>query len=427
MTGYWRRLVDDELDALAELPAICLEGPRAVGKTTTLLRRAASRFDLDDASVRETVSADPLRVVEAPPPVAVDEWQRLPAVWDLVRRAVDADQSPGRFLLAGSAPPASLPTHSGAGRIVGLRMRPLALAERRDNDLWTAPTVSLGALLGGQRPDVGGRTEARLADYVEEVLKSGFPATRRLPPRARRAALGGYIDRIVERDIAESGRDIRNPSALRRWLAAYAAASGTTASFEKIRDAATGGQGEKPSRKATTPYLDTLERLYVVDPLAAWAPTRNPLARLTAGPKHFLADPALAAQILRVDAGMLLEGKTNGPAIPRDGTMLGALFESLAALSLRVYAQLSEASVGHLRQWGGKREVDFVVTARDGRVVAVEAKLAQVVRDHDVRHLRWLQQEIGDQLADAAVITTGPEAYRRSDGIAVVPAALLGP
>ncbi|MXW94088.1 MAG: ATP-binding protein [Acidimicrobiaceae bacterium] len=427
MTGYWRRLVDDELDALAELPAICLEGPRAVGKTTTLLRRAASRFDLDDASVRETVSADPLRVVEAPPPVAVDEWQRLPAVWDLVRRAVDADQSPGRFLLAGSAPPASLPTHSGAGRIVGLRMRPLALAERRDNDLWTAPTVSLGALLGGQRPDVGGRTEARLADYVEEVLKSGFPATRRLPPRARRAALGGYIDRIVERDIAESGRDIRNPSALRRWLAAYAAASGTTASFEKIRDAATGGQGEKPSRKATTPYLDTLERLYVVDPLAAWAPTRNPLARLTAGPKHFLADPALAAQILRVDAGMLLEGKTNGPAIPRDGTMLGALFESLAALSLRVYAQLSEASVGHLRQWGGTREVDFVVTARDGRVVAVEAKLAQVVRDHDVRHLRWLQQEIGDQLADAAVITTGPEAYRRSDGIAVVPAALLGP
>ena len=427
MTGYWRRLVDDELDALAELPAICLEGPRAVGKTTTLLRRAASRFDLDDASVRETVSADPLRVVEAPPPVAVDEWQRLPAVWDLVRRAVDADQSPGRFLLAGSAPPASLPTHSGAGRIVGLRMRPLALAERRDNDLWTAPTVSLGALLGGQRPDVGGRTEARLADYVEEVLKSGFPATRRLPPRARRDALGGYIDRIVERDIAESGRDIRNPSALRRWLAAYAAASGTTASFEKIRDAATGGQGEKPSRKATTPYLDTLERLYVVDPLAAWAPTRNPLARLTAGPKHFLADPALAAQILRVDAGMLLEGKTNGPAIPRDGTMLGALFESLAALSLRVYAQLSEASVGHLRQWGGTREVDFVVTARDGRVVAVEAKLAQVVRDHDVRHLRWLQQEIGDQLADAAVITTGPEAYRRSDGIAVVPAALLGP
>lgn len=427
MTGYWPRLVDEELDALAELPAICLEGPRAVGKTTTLLRRASSRFDLDDEAVRETVSADPRRMITALPPVAIDEWQRLPAVWDLVRRAVDADPAPGRFLLAGSAPPASLPTHSGAGRIVGLRMRPLSLSERRDNELWTAPTVGLGALLSGQRPDVAGRTEARLADYVEEMLKGGFPATRRLSPRARRASLRGYINRIVERDIAESGRDIRNPSALRRWLAAYAAATGTAASFEKIRDAATSGQGDKPSRKAATPYLDTLERLYIVDPLPAWTPTRNQLARLTAGPKHFMADPALAATLLRVDADMLLAGKTNGPAIPRDGTLLGALFESLAALNLRVYAQLSEASVGHLRQWGGKREIDFIIEARDGRVVAVETKLSQVVDDHDVRHLRWLRQELGDDLADAAVVTTGPEAYRRRDGIAVVPAALLGP
>ena len=427
MTGYWRRLVDDELDALAGLPAICLEGPRAVGKTTTALRRASSCFDLDDAAVREAVSADPQRVVAAPPPVAVDEWQRLPAIWDLVRRAVDADPVPGRFLLTGSAPPSTLPTHSGAGRIVGVRMRPLSLFERRDNELWTATTVSLGTLLSGQRPDIAGRTEARLADYVEEVLKSGFPATRRLPQRARRAALGGYINRIVERDIAESGRDVRNPSALRRWMAAYAAATGTTASFEKIRDAATSGQGDKPSRKASTPYLDTLERLYIVDPLVAWAPTRNQLARLTFGPKHFMADPALAAQLLRVDADMLLNGGSDGPPVPRQGTLLGALFESLVALNLRVYAQLSEASVGHLRQWGGKHEIDFIVTARDERVVAVETKLSQVVRDHDVRHLRWLRQEIGDELADAVVITTGTEAYRRQDGIAVVPAALLGP
>ncbi len=427
MTEYWPRIVDDELDELAELPAICLEGPRAVGKTTTALRRASSRFDLDDASVREAVAADPRRVIEAPPPVAVDEWQRLPAIWDLVRRAVDANPEPERFLLAGSAPPATLPTHSGAGRIVGVRMRPLALCERRDTELWAKTTVSLGALLSGQRPEIAGRTEARLADYVEEVLKSGFPATRRLSPPARRASLGGYVNRIVERDIAESGRDIRNPSALRRWLAAYAAATGTTASFEKIRDAATSGQGDKPSRKAATPYLDTLERLYIVDPLVAWAPTRNQLARLTTGPKHFMADPALAAQLLRVDADMLLDGRSNGPSVPRHGTLLGALFESLVALNLRVYAQLAEASVGHLRQWGGKREIDFIVTGHDGRVVAVEAKLSQVVQDHDVRHLHWLRHEISSELADAVVVTTGSEAYRRRDGIAVVPAALLGP
>ena len=103
------------------------------------------------------------------------------------------------------------------------------------------------------------------------------------------------------------------------------------------------------------------------------------------------------------------------------------MFEALAALSLRVYAQHSEASVGHVRTWGGEREIDYVVTGRGGRVVAIEVKLAQTIDDRDVRHLHWLKTEIGDELADAAVLTTGSEAYRRRDAIAVVPLALLGP
>lgn len=426
--GYWRRVVDDELDELiAELPAISLEGPRAVGKTTTALLRAESCFELDDPDVLDVLGADPRRLIGEPGPVVVDEWQRMPQSWDLVRRAVDEDMSPGRFILTGSASPSMPPTHTGAGRIISVRMRPLGLCERRDAPLWLVPTVSLALLMGGQQADVSGRTEARLEDYVQEILKGGFPGIRGLSPRARRAALAGYIDRIVDRDFPESGRDIRSPGALRRWLAAYAAATSTSASYEKIRDAATSGHGAKPSRKATAPYIDILERLHVLDPIPAWSPTRNRLARLTEGPKHYLADPALAAALLRVDSAMLLRGSSAGPRMPRDGTLLGALFESLIALNLRVYAQMSEASVSHLRKWGGEREIDFIVTARDGRVVAVEAKLSQTVQDHDVRHLHWLRHEIGDELADAVVLTTGREAYRRTDGIAVVPAALLGP
>ena len=426
--GYWRRVVDGELDELiTELPAISLEGPRAVGKTTTALQRAESCFELDDPDVLDVLGADPRRLVREPGPVVVDEWQRMPQSWDLVRRAVDADMSPGRFILTGSASPTTPPTHTGAGRIISVRMRPLGLCERRDASLWLAPTVSLASLMGGQRADVSGRTGARLEDYVEEILKSGFPGIRGLSPRARRTALAGYIDRIVDRDFPESGRSVRNPGALRRWLAAYAAATSTTASYEKIRDAATSGHGTKPSRKATAPYIDILEQLHVLDVIPAWSPTRNRLARLTEGPKHCLADPALAAALLRVDPAMLLRGSSAGPRMPRDGTLLGALFESLMALNLRVYAQLSEASVSHLRKWGGEREIDFIVTARDGRVVAVEAKLSQTVQDHDVRHIHWLRHEIGDELADAVVLTTGREAYRRADGIAVVPAALLGP
>lgn len=165
----------------------------------------------------------------------------------------------------------------------------------------------------------------------------------------------------------------------------------------------------------------------MLDAVPAWAPTNNHIAELAAAPKHHLVDPALAASALGLGPQALLAGADGGVQIPRDGTFLGALFESLVALSLRVFAQMSEASVGHLRTHRGEREVDLIVEGDDHRVVAFEVKLSGVVEDDDVKHLHWLRKTIGEDLLDAAVITTGPDAYRRNDGIAVVPAALLGP
>ena len=126
-------------------------------------------------------------------------------------------------------------------------------------------------------------------------------------------------------------------------------------------------------------------------------------------------------------AGSLLAGESSGPVIPRDGPLLGALLESLMTLSARVYAQASEASVGHFRTHRGEHEVDLIVQRADGRIVALEVKTTATPSDSDLRQLRWLSEQIGDELLDAAVITTGKHAYRRDDGIAVVPAALLGP
>ncbi|MEX2400263.1 MAG: DUF4143 domain-containing protein [Rhodothermales bacterium] len=119
--------------------------------------------------------------------------------------------------------------------------------------------------------------------------------------------------------------------------------------------------------------------------------------------------------------------RSSGPAIPRDGTLLGHLFESLAALSIRVYAQGAEATVGHLRTAGGRQEVDLIVERDDQRVVAFEIKLSRTADDADVRHLLWLRDRLGNDLLDAVIVTTGPQAYRRRDGVAVVPLALLGP
>jgi predicted AAA+ superfamily ATPase len=423
-TPYLPRIVDRELDELLpQLPAIVLEGPKAVGKTETARRRAATIHPLDDPAVRAIVEAEPTRALTGTAPVLIDEWQRVPPVWDAVRRAVDQGSPPGQFVLTGSATPTTTPTHTGAGRIVAIRMRPLSLAERQVD----TPTVSLRDLLTGDRPAVGGRTALRLDDYIDEIVRPGLPGLRAYRGRALRAQLDGYLARIIDHDFDEQGLSVRRPDTLRRWLAAYAAATATTASYEAIRDAATGGQHDKPSRTATQPWRDILERLWILDPVPAWQPTQNYLSRLAQLPKHHLADPALAVAMLGIDADALLRGADTGPRVPHSTGLLGRLFESLVTLSVRVYAQAAEARVGHLRLHSGSQEIDLIVERGDRRVLAIEVKLGQAVNDDDVRHLQWLRARAGADVLDAIVINTGPEAYRRTDGIAVIPAALLGP
>jgi predicted AAA+ superfamily ATPase len=424
MTAYLPRVVDGELsELLGGVAALVAEGAKAVGKTSTASSLAATVHELDDPAQLRIARADPQRLLVGDPPVLIDEWQRLPEVWDLVRRAVDEDRSPGRFLLAGSSRPGGASVHSGAGRIVHVRMRPMTLAERGVGE----PTVSLRNLLAGGRATIGGDTDVVLRDYTAEIVRGGFPGMRHLAGRSLRAQLDGYLAGIVEHDFEELGHVVRRPASLRRWLAAYAAASSTTATFETIRRAASGRQAEAPSRTTVEPWIDVLQRLWVVDPVAAWAPGRNHLSELTFAPKHQLVDPALAARLVGVDEARLLEGAGSGATIPRDGTLLGALFESLVTLNIRVFAQAAEARVGHLRTKGGRREIDLIIERDDQKVVAVEVKLTRTIDDEDVQHLRWLAGQLGDDLLDAVVITTGPHAYRRPDGIAVVPAALLGP
>ncbi len=427
MEDYTSRIIDRELDELLpHLSAIALEGPKGVGKTATAERRASSVFRLDDPAQRAIALADPNVLLTSTPPILIDEWQHVPAVWDSVRRAVDRNSTPNHYILAGSAAPLASPTHSGAGRIVTVRMRPLSLSERG----LTPPTVSLQTLLTGARSPITGQTTIDLVAYAREIIASGFPGLRRLQGRALRAQLDGYLERIVDRDFVEQGHSVRKPETLRRWMTAYSAATATTTTLDKIRNASTSGEGETPAKATVTAYRDILQRLWIVDPIPGWLPSRNYLARLTQAPKHHLVDPALAARLLGIDETALLSGNTAsfvGLNVPRDGMLFGQLFESLVTQSIRVYAQAAEARVGHLRTRDGRQEVDLIVERADQRVLAVEVKLSAMVTDDDVRHLLWLQQQIGSDLLDAVVVTTGTHAYRRPDGVAVVPAVLLGP
>ncbi|MEG3613948.1 ATP-binding protein [Isoptericola haloaureus] len=421
---YRRRVVDDFLDDFQpESPAITIAGPKGVGKTATALRRAASVMSFDLPADRARLDADPTLLTALDYPVLVDEWQRKPESWDYVRRAVDAGAPAGAYLLTCSATaPRGVTVHSGAGRFIDVRMRPLSFFER-DVEF---PTVSMSALLRGSS-EIGGETDVGLAEYVEEMTASGFPDIRRLSPRVRRRRLEAYVDNIVQREFAEHGYPVRRPATLRAWLRAYAAATSTTTSYNDILDAATAGENDKPSRTTTTVYRDVLAQLWQLDPVEAWLPSRNHLDRLTQAPKHHLADPALAAVLLGLDAEQLMRG-TASAADLRDGAVLGHLFEHLVTLSVLVYAEAAEAQVRHLRTKGGDHEVDLIVERRDGRVLALEVKLKATPAEKDFRHLRWLKEQLGDDLVDAAVVTTGQHAYRRNqDGIAVVPLALLGP
>lgn len=424
MSEYIPRIVDDELEELLSgLPAVALEGPKGVGKTASAERRATTVFQLDTRAHRALAEADPNQLLEADPPILLDEWQHVPSVWDAVRRAVDRDATPNRYLLAGSMAPISAPTHSGAGRIVTVRMRPLSLAERR----LAVSTVSLRQLLSGSRPPVSGATDVGLGDYTREIVRSGFPGIRHLQGRALRAQLDGYLTRVVDRDFMEQGHAVRKPQALRRWMAAYAAATSTTTTLDKIRKAATSGDGDVLSKNTVISYREVLTRLWIVEPVPGWLPSRSHLARLTQSPKHQLADPALAARLLGISEEALLRGDEPASAIPRDGTFLGQLFEALVTLSVRAYAQAAEANLRHLRTYDGRQEIDLIVERPDQRVVAIEVKLSSTVTDDDVAPLVWLKRKLGPDLLDSMVVTTGPHAYRRKDGIAVVPAALLGP
>ena len=421
---YLKRVVDTELDELLDgLAAVALEGPKGVGKTETARRRVATMVALDDPAQLAIARADVAQLLKGKKPILVDEWQHYPPVWDAIRRAIDLDSRPNQFLLTGSANPSSPPSHSGAGRIVSLRMRPLTLSERGVG----TPAVSLEKLLTGAREPIAADTTVSLSDYVREIVDSGLPGIRHLSGRARRAQLDGYLHRVVDRDFADQGLRVRNPQGLLRWMVAYAAATATTASFETIRDAATSGQGDKPARTTVQPYREILERLWILDPVPAWLPSRNHLNRLSQPPKHHLADPAFAVSLLGLDQEALLRGAESGPPVPRDGTLLGHLFESLLTLSVKTFAQAAEAEVRHLRLKGGRREIDLIIERPDQRVVAIEVKLSSAIDQHDVKNLLWLREKIGDDLLDAVVVNTGSKAYRRKDGIAVVPAALLGP
>jgi predicted AAA+ superfamily ATPase len=429
MEKTYERLIENQIrDMFDELPAISIDGLKGIGKTVSGRRIANTVYELDQIYDFEVISNDVNILSTAAPPVLIDEWQKISSVWDYVRRCVDKGAIPGNYLLTGSIANSDVNIHSGAGRIIKIKMFPLSLQERISN----YPTVSLGRLLNSEVPfteEIKGRTEFGFVDYVNEIVMSGLPGLRKYSPRRRHAMIGSYVDNLLSHEFKQQGVKIRQPQTLLRWLKAYAAAVSTDAGYSEILDASTAGEGSKPAANTTISYREALTNLWLIDELQAWLDGEDYFSRLKRTPKHYLADPAIAAYLLNFDSA-ILSGRSNAqkPTTGFDekyGSITGRLFESLVQLSLNTYSAANEATLSYLATRNGDHEVDFIVQ-RENSVVAIEVKLAQTITDSDVRHLLWFKKNIGNRLSDAIIITTGPIAYRRPDGIAVVPAALLG-
>jgi len=405
--SYFQRLIDPLLDELmAELPSVLLVGPRATGKTTTAERHAETVVRLDREAEAAAFHADPDAALrDLVEPVLLDEWQAAPEALAGVKRSVDRDPRPGRYILTGSVrSDLDVNVWPGTGRLVRIPMVGLTMREQ------------LGRT-GGRpffnRLDDGDEIEPPnpapdLRDYVDIALRSGFPEAVRLSERVRRRWLDSYIDQLLTHDVelVDGGRD---PARLRRYFEAYSLKSAGMVEDKTLIDAA------GINRKTAIAYEQLLKNLLVVESVPAWRSNR--LKRLVASPKRYVVDPALIAAALSLDVS----------AVMRDGELLGRMLDSLVMAQLRAEVTTSRSPVRlfHLREKDRRHEIDVVAELTARRVIAMEIKATAAPATNDARHLVWLRDRLGEAFAVGVVFHTGPRVYELGDRILAAPIGSL--
>ena len=415
--NYLPRIVDAELaDLLEAAGAVLVEGPRASGKTATAARAAASEVMLDvDDNARRMIGADPATVLLGNTPRLIDEWQLEPAIWNHVRREIDRRGAAGQFILTGSAVPADdVARHTGAGRFVRLRMRPLSLYESGHS----SGEISLRRLLDGAEQRAP-QSDMSIAAVAELVCAGGWPGHvgRALPGILR--VNRGYLDEVRRTDVSRASGKTRDPAKVGRLLRSLARNVATPAALSKLA-AEVGEDGHALKTDTVAEYLDALDRLMVVENQPAWSPHLRSRATLRQTPVRHFVDPSLAVAALRAAPARLAA----------DLEFLGLLFESLVVRDLRVHAQAVDAQVFHYREKDGL-EVDAVVEAADGRWAAFEIKLGERWVDDGAKSLRRLARRLEDSdhgkpSALAVIVPTG-YGYVRPGEVGVIPIGTLGP
>jgi uncharacterized protein len=409
MVEYRARLIDERLaELIAQLPAVSITGPRAAGKTTTGRRHAASVVRLDREAEAVAFEADPDAALRGlPEPVLLDEWQEVPGVLGAVKRAVDDDPRPGRFILTGSVR-IDLDTQMwpGTGRLVRLPMQGLTV--RESNERIGGP-LFLERLLGADPATLGPADDTDLSGYLDLAIRSGFPEPAlRLNGPSRQTWLDSYVDQLITRDVPAVG-GARDPERLRRYLEAIAVNSAGVVEDKTLYEAV------GIDRKTAVAYEQLLKNLLVLETLPGWESNR--LSRLTRMAKRYLIEPAMITTVLRLDTSAVL----------RDGNLLGRLVDTLVASQIRAELALAPSRPRwyHLRDKNGRHEIDLVIEFGGGRVACIEIKAGAAPTRPDAKHLEWLRDELRERFVVGVVLHTGPRTFELADRVIAAPISTI--
>lgn len=367
------------------------------------------------ASYLAAADTKPSLLLNGETPRLVDEWQMAPVLWDAVRFEVDKRNKLGQFILTGSAVPNdNVVAHTGTGRISRLLMRPMSLFESKDSN----GSVSLKDLFEGKE-DIAASSDLTVEKIAYLICRGGWPAAVSQKETIALKMAANYVESVINMDVQRVDGVEKNPERVRKLLRSLARNISTMASGQTIMaDMKSDDAGI--SEKTLTGYLNALRRIFVVEDSPAWMPSLCSKTAIRTSPKRNFVDPSIATAVMRTNSEGLLD----------DFETFGFMFESLCTRDMRIYSQANDGAIFHYRD-KNNLESDMIASLRDGRWAPIEVKLGNRQIDEAAKNLLSLKSKIDTKKMGAPsflmVITGGEFAYRRDDGVFVVPIGCLKP
>lgn len=422
MKKYMPRIADKLLnDNLASKGAVLIEGAKWCGKTTTAKHIAESIIEMDrpefTKQYQEMAQLNPAKLLEGKVPHLIDEWQIAPKLWNAVRYEVDQRDEFGQFILTGSAVPAVLDEsmHTGIGRIVRMRMRPMSLYESLDS----TGSVSLADMFMSRK--ICGDDRHTIDDIAYLICRGGWPKAIGQPEKIALKQATDYCDAVVTDDVSRADGLKKDPERMKRLMRSYARHTASQTSLQTIKeDILAGDDANTCSNEVLYSYIGALKKIFVIEDSPAWNPNLRSKTAIRTSDTRYFSDPSIAAASLGLGPSDLLN----------DLNTMGLIFENMCIRDLRVYADALDGTVYHYRDKSGL-ECDAVIHLRNGSYGLIEVKLGgDSLIEQGAENLLKLAASIDSgkmKKPSFMMILCGiaPYAYQRKDGVSVVPICCL--